>query len=634
MRHSVIRFSLFSAVLLVSAKCLFAQSNVKIFANDHNNGAISSATQTNTGGIGAFSLTGTQPQVLWHLFQKGNRTQYPSILRIQAAGSLPTDATAVGESAIQFHSGDIGDVKEWRIASILPVALNNEECSLKGALSFTTNVSNTNGIPQKQGPPSCIANVGAETEMVRMTADGTGILQSNPLEALHIWKRLTFHVGSEADYIGYNVTSTGSNSLARFYGGDPVRPNTPAMSLEFNRNGVIRLGNFGQGTAGNPVRVVENGGDFKGLVIGNSSGWLLGQGVGDALDPNNNDKDITTVAIGMMFSEPMSRLAIRSIGNTSETNALQIYNSTPNVGISPILTLKDNGNLGLRNVNAKGNLSLGPVFTFQDFPNSSVIAHNAYYSYNSSTDQGWKRIMPSAPSNNRPARIEMTNSGINLELGSEGAPEALVSEFNWGNNGLFVYHSNTSVTANVGIGERQPDARLVVKGTSNTSDVAVDVKNNNGNSLFTVRNDGKVGIGISNSQFKSEPKFTVAGHVQIGDLFYTVASNPLPSGQSYRLSVDGQVVTRSLLVKTTGWADFVFHDSYNLMSLDNLEDYIRTHKHLPDVPSEQQVNEKGVDVVETQKALLQKVEELTLYLIQMKKQNQQLQERVEQLEKK
>jgi len=67
------------------------------------------------------------------------------------------------------------------------------------------------------------------------------------------------------------------------------------------------------------------------------------------------------------------------------------------------------------------------------------------------------------------------------------------------------------------------------------------------------------------------------------------------------------------------WPDYVFKPHYNLRSLSEVEQYIKTHQHLPDVPSEKEVKANGIDVGETQAILLRKIEELTLYMIKQEK---------------
>jgi len=75
---------------------------------------------------------------------------------------------------------------------------------------------------------------------------------------------------------------------------------------------------------------------------------------------------------------------------------------------------------------------------------------------------------------------------------------------------------------------------------------------------------------------------------------------------------------------TANWSDFVFEENYDLRSLEEVETFIEENNHLPDVPSAQQVAEEGYNQTEINALLLQKIEELTLYLIELKKENQQL----------
>jgi hypothetical protein len=86
-----------------------------------------------------------------------------------------------------------------------------------------------------------------------------------------------------------------------------------------------------------------------------------------------------------------------------------------------------------------------------------------------------------------------------------------------------------------------------------------------------------------------------------------------------KLAVAGTITAQRIKVTTTGWPDFVFHENYHLPSLQEIEKYIITHKHLPEVPSATAIENEGLDLGEINKKLLQKIEELTLYLISQQK---------------
>ncbi len=86
------------------------------------------------------------------------------------------------------------------------------------------------------------------------------------------------------------------------------------------------------------------------------------------------------------------------------------------------------------------------------------------------------------------------------------------------------------------------------------------------------------------------------------------------------LHVDGKVACKEIIVLITNWADFVFDKNYKLMPLKEVEKYINENKHLPNVPSAKDVEtNNGFDIGKTQTTLLQKIEELTLYLIEQNK---------------
>lgn len=106
-----------------------------------------------------------------------------------------------------------------------------------------------------------------------------------------------------------------------------------------------------------------------------------------------------------------------------------------------------------------------------------------------------------------------------------------------------------------------------------------------------------------------------------------------PNPGSYKLAVEGTIGARKVKVTQSAWADFVFKPDYQLPSLAEVERYVRTHGHLQDIPSEKEVIGDGLDLGEMNKKLLQKIEELTLYLIDQQKINEQQSRRIEQLEK-
>ncbi len=103
-----------------------------------------------------------------------------------------------------------------------------------------------------------------------------------------------------------------------------------------------------------------------------------------------------------------------------------------------------------------------------------------------------------------------------------------------------------------------------------------------------------------------------------------------------RLTVNGSILSEENIVVydavTSDYPDYVFEDNYNPISLSDLNNYIRKHKHLPEIPTEDEVAKDGIKLGEMNTKLLKKIEELTLYTIEQQKTIDELKSRIEKLE--
>ena len=99
------------------------------------------------------------------------------------------------------------------------------------------------------------------------------------------------------------------------------------------------------------------------------------------------------------------------------------------------------------------------------------------------------------------------------------------------------------------------------------------------------------------------------------------------------LDVKGTIHAQNIEVDLNGWADFVFDKDYKLPTLQEVEAHINEYNRLPDIPSEKQVREEGINIGEMQAKLLQKIEELTLYVIELKKENNEIKLQLNDLQK-
>lgn len=114
-----------------------------------------------------------------------------------------------------------------------------------------------------------------------------------------------------------------------------------------------------------------------------------------------------------------------------------------------------------------------------------------------------------------------------------------------------------------------------------------------------------------------------SGNVGIG------TTNP-----DFKLTVNGKIKAEEVQVVVDVPADYVFDESYDLKPLEEVEQFIKENKHLPGVPNADALKANGWQVGEMNNKLLEKVEELTLYLIELKKENEALKARLDRLENK
>ncbi|HLF62761.1 MAG TPA: hypothetical protein VI603_03375 [Saprospiraceae bacterium] len=102
----------------------------------------------------------------------------------------------------------------------------------------------------------------------------------------------------------------------------------------------------------------------------------------------------------------------------------------------------------------------------------------------------------------------------------------------------------------------------------------------------------------------------------------------------YRLAVDGKIMCEELKVQSSdAWPDYVFASDYELLSIHQLEEHIRHYRHLPGVPSASRIDDEGILVGDMQRCMMEKIEELTLYIIAQDKRIAEL-ERGQRAEKK
>jgi hypothetical protein len=130
------------------------------------------------------------------------------------------------------------------------------------------------------------------------------------------------------------------------------------------------------------------------------------------------------------------------------------------------------------------------------------------------------------------------------------------------------------------------------------------------------------GVGLTEFKNNGNILFNNIGSIGIG-----TGSTIIPS--TAKLAVNGKILATEVQVAlVANWSDYVFNDDYNLKPLNEVERFINENKHLPDVPSAKEVAIGGINVAKMDAILLQKIEELTLYVIELKKENEILKSKI------
>jgi hypothetical protein len=139
-------------------------------------------------------------------------------------------------------------------------------------------------------------------------------------------------------------------------------------------------------------------------------------------------------------------------------------------------------------------------------------------------------------------------------------------------------------------------------------------------------------LNASNLHVAGEPYLASQWTTTSSNLSYaaggiSVGTTTLPTG--YKLAVGGKLIAEEVVVQLqASWPDYVFETDYMLRPIEELELYINQHKHLPGVPSAREIKDNGISVGEMNTIMMEKIEELTLYIIELKKEVELLKKNV------
>lgn len=240
-------------------------------------------------------------------------------------------------------------------------------------------------------------------------------------------------------------------------------------------------------------------------------------------------------------------------------------------------------------------------FGYSDWPNAGLLEGAANGGLVFSAYAGDLKF---STSDSRITRMTIKNSTGNVGIGTT-TPQATLSLGAAAGKRMLVYDGgDASVQAGFGIDMSGSGRELsLFHSTSNGSDGDISFGRRLESTgayteLMRIRGDGNVGIGTASPQAK--------------------------------LAVNGDLYAKKVKVTQTGWPDYVFHKTYKLRPLSEVEQYIKKYQHLPEVPSAAKIEKDGVDLGDNQATLLKKIEELTLYIIDLNKEVNALKKEIRQ----
>lgn len=388
----------------------------------------------------------------------------------------------------------------------------------------------------------------------------------------------------------------------------------------FNNDGI----NVGIGTA-NPVEKlhIENGRLFlnSGVIVGGSVRYnyfyWMGHNLVMGTRPGAYSHNVVQLRPGGSDQGSLNSTLQMFTAPRQDSNVLKIQFQAE--GISFL----NGGNVGINtsvpsarlDVNGATQISGGANLTLKASETSATDPGDLVFAANNGTEYG---------------RIYAQTGGTDLRFSVGATPAARMAITNGGN---------------VGIGTTAPSQRLEIytNGPSsmqltNSADVLGSVGavrfNMAGTEVSTIEAERTIATGRQTAL-----KFSVKDDAGLKEAMRIADNGSIGIGTtspgSYKLAVEGTIGARRVrITQEPTWADFVFHPDYKLPSLTEVENYIKTNQHLPEIPSAAEVAKDGFDLGEMNKKLLQKVEELTLYLIDMKKELNELKQCNETLEKK
>lgn len=350
------------------------------------------------------------------------------------------------------------------------------------------------------------------------------------------------------------------------------------------------------------LKATLTGLNTKGIVTNTAAG-LLGTQKGNGFLKDDGTGTISYAIAGTDYQAPIILTTTGTSGVAtfnSTTNVLNIPNYTNSIGLnsfsamSPLLYNNTTGafSLGYNTTNLQ--ISSNKLNTIQDI---STTSSPTFLGANI-TDKAY--IGGATISNSTSGSIP------------NGTSSLTVPSISYRNIAFETFYSLDPALLRIGTNNA---SQGIIK-SSDVQSGLFSVRNKAVDKVFTIYNIE------DNSNTETTLNITANGNLSTRG-FVKIGENNLSTPDGYNLYVQKGILTEKIVVAlhpSAQWPDFVFAKSYKLKSLKEVESYINANKHLPDVPSANEMKSSGLDVVKSNAILLQKIEELTLYIIDLQKQ--------------
>lgn len=474
---------------------------------------------------------------------------------------------------------------------------------------------------------------GVADDGVRVTQNGIGAA------GIHLYNTTSggrnygiFSYGAGSAYAGDFGIYDYTGSAFRFHidgttGNVGIGTGAPAQKLDvagnINTNGIVTIGsnfilnstgafknNAWAGT-GNRVIVTDASGNLSALTQGSATQVLYGNGTWGNLAATS------FVATGSDLNLPSGKLGIGTTPSApldvvGDANVRGNVRSTNLAGTGERIVVADaNGNLKAIGGGSNGGACVNamPWCLGGNYPAGTTLPHNNIGTCNNvpfilkSNDVQSVFIQP-----NSFVGIGLNNSNPTAALDvSDGSASSSYHIRIFGNaNGDIISNTHLKLAYDPGkvfeITEGGGTNRMLINATGNVGF---------GDNSTAAPNGAKVNVNVTNAA------------TDAFDIYNTITNKA-----EFRVKSTGFVYAREINVQLTAFPDYVFANEYKLQSLESLESYIKTNKHLPNVPTAEQVEKEGANLGELSRIQMEKIEELTLYMIELKKEIEELKKKV------